>query len=198
MLKSVAESEQLDYYEVPGEAAFYGPKIDFMARDALGREHQLATPQLDFVQPARFGLSYTDTDGTPKVPVMIHYAMMGSIERFLSVFIEHTAGHFPVWVAPEQVRVLAVSEKTEEYARSVYEQLKQAGVRAGLDVSNESLGKKIRGAELFKVPYTLILGEREIEDRTVAIRQARLGDQGSMGVEEFIASITRQITSRSL
>ncbi len=197
-LRKVAESEDLDFYEVPGEAAFYGPKIDFMARDALGREHQLATPQLDFVQPARFGLSYTDSDGSAQTPVMIHFALLGSIERFLSVFIEHTAGHFPVWVAPEQVRVVPVSEKVAEYAEGVYAHLKKLGVRVRLDTSNESLGKRIRAAEMFKVPYILVLGEREAESGQVAVRQAKVGDQGAITLDAFVEKITTEINSRSV
>ena len=197
-LRKVAESEDLDFNEVPGEAAFYGPKIDFMARDALGREHQLATPQLDFVQPARLGLGYTDSDGSAQTPVMIHFALLGSIERFLSVFIEHTAGHFPVWVAPEQVRVVPVSEKVAEYAEGVYAHLKKLGVRVRLDTSNESLGKRIRAAEMFKVPYILVLGEREAESGQVAVRQAKVGDQGAITLDAFVEKITTEINSRSV
>ena len=194
-LRKVLEGSGLEFYEAEGEAAFYGPKIDFMATDALGREHQLATPQLDFVQPARFELTYVDSDGQSKTPVMIHFALLGSIERFLSVYIEHTAGSFPVWLSPEQVRVLPVSDKFSEYGQKVLVELKAAGVRASLD-DGESLGKRIRAAESVKVPYTLVVGEREQEAREVAVRKRGEGDLGSKSSMEFIKDITDEISSR--
>jgi threonyl-tRNA synthetase len=198
ILKDVVVKNKLDFYEMEGEAAFYGPKIDFMAKDALGREHQLATPQLDFVQPARFGLEYTNEKGEAETPVMIHFALMGSIERFLSVYIEHTAGVFPLWLAPEQVRVLPISEKLVEYANSVREELKKAGARVEIDDSNESLGKKIRNAELMKVPYVLVVGEKEQESNTIAVRKFGKGDLGSQKIDEFIATLTTSVKNRSL
>ncbi|MEI7818549.1 MAG: threonine--tRNA ligase [bacterium] len=197
VLKEVAEEAQLEWYEGPGEAAFYGPKIDFMATDALGREHQLATPQLDFVQPDRFGLSYTDSDGSDKTPVMIHFALLGSIERFLSVYIEHTGGIFPVWLAPEQVRVLPISEKVADYADEVLAKLVESGIRAKQDASAESLGKRIRAAELMKVPYTLVVGEREAADQAVAVRRFGEGDIGVQSLDEFVAKITTETQQRS-
>jgi len=163
-LKAAVLKNGLDYYEQAGEAAFYGPKIDFMATDAIGREHQVATVQLDFVQPDRFGLTYTGEDGAPTTPVMIHCALLGSIERFLSVYIEHTAGRFPIWTAPEQVRFITVNQEaaTTEFAESIRQHAFDLGLRVTVDNSNESVGKKIRGAELLKIPYTVVLGEKEI------------------------------------
>ncbi|HSX46427.1 MAG TPA: threonine--tRNA ligase, partial [Patescibacteria group bacterium] len=163
-LKNAVIANKLDYFEQEGEAAFYGPKIDFMVTDALGREHQLATVQLDFVMPERFGLEYTAEDGSPERPVMIHCALLGSIERFLSVYIEHTAGKFPVWLAPEQVRLLTVNQEqaTVDFAHKTYEEGRKLGLRISVDNSNESVGKKIRAAELMKVPYSIVIGEKEI------------------------------------
>jgi threonyl-tRNA synthetase len=194
-LRKVLEESELEFYEAEGEAAFYGPKIDFMATDALGREHQLATPQLDFVQPERFELTYVDSDGQSKTPVMIHFALLGSIERFLSVYIEHTAGAFPVWLSPEQVRVLPVSDKFSEYGQKVVAELKASGVRVGLD-DGESLGKRIRAAEAAKVPYTLVVGEREQEAGEVAVRKRGEGDLGSKSSVEFCKDIADEISSR--
>jgi threonyl-tRNA synthetase len=194
-LRKVLEESELEFYEAEGEAAFYGPKIDFMATDALGREHQLATPQLDFVQPQRFELTYVDSDGQSKTPVMIHFALLGSIERFLSVYIEHTAGAFPVWLSPEQVRVLPVSDKFSEYGQKVVAELKAVGVRASLD-DGESLGKRIRAAEAAKVPHTLVVGEREQEAGEVAVRKRGEGDLGSKSSVEFLKDITSEIKSR--
>lgn len=162
----------IDYYEQEGEAAFYGPKIDFMATDALGREHQLATAQLDFVQPERFELEYIDQDGQPQRPVMIHCALLGSLERFLSVYIEHTAGKFPVWVAPEQLRIVKVkdSEAVDKMIDELVADAKTSHVRYTVDDSNNSIGKKIRSAELYKVPYVVVVGEKEAESGKLGVR----------------------------
>ncbi len=163
-LKQAVVSNGMDYFEEAGEAAFYGPKIDFMATDAIGREHQVATVQLDFVQPARFGLEYTDEQNNAIQPVMIHCALLGSIERFLSVYIEHTAGKFPVWLAPEQVRLITVNqeESTVLFAEAAKKKAKELGLRVTADNSNESVGKKIRNSVMDKVPYTVVIGEKEI------------------------------------
>jgi len=178
-LKSAVIANQLDYYEQEGEAAFYGPKIDFMATDAIGREHQVATVQLDFVQPERFSLEYTNTEGSPERPVMIHCALLGSIERFLSVFIEHTGGWFPFWVAPEQVRVLTINDSVSEYVAEIEEvvratvlmtPVKYNEVRYSVDARNESLGKKIREATAYKIPVQLIVGPKDMESRQVSVR----------------------------
>lgn len=178
-LKAAVEKNGLDYFEEDGEAAFYGPKIDFMATDAIGREHQVATVQLDFVQPERFGLQYTDTEGNFQMPVMIHCALLGSIERFLSVFIEHTAGWFPLWVAPEQVRILTINDTVLDYVEEIESVLggvvlmkpvKYNELRFTRDDRNESLGKKIREATKFKIPVQLIVGNQDKEAREVSVR----------------------------
>ena len=178
-LKAAVASNELDYFEQDGEAAFYGPKIDFMATDAIGREHQVATVQLDFVQPGRFGLQYTDGEGNAQTPVMIHCALLGSIERFLSVFIEHTAGWFPFWVAPEQVRILTINDTVLDYVDEVKAVLanitlmrpvKYNEIRYTLDDRNESLGKKIREATTWKIPVQLIIGQQDKDNREVSVR----------------------------
>jgi len=178
-LKAAVMAKQLDYFEQEGEAAFYGPKIDFMATDAIGREHQVATVQLDFVQPERFGLEYTDEAGEMARPVMIHSALLGSIERFLSVFIEHTAGWFPFWIAPEQVRILTINNTVEDYVDEITSVLrtvvlmrpiKYNEVRYTTDMRNESLGKKIREATVVKIPVQIIVGPRDKANRQVSVR----------------------------
>ena len=178
-LKAAVIAKQLDYFEQEGEAAFYGPKIDFMATDAIGREHQVATVQLDFVQPERFGLEYTDEAGDMARPVMIHSALLGSIERFLSVFIEHTAGWFPFWIAPEQVRILTINNTVEDYVAEITSVLKTVvlmrpikynEVRYTTDTRNESLGKKIREATVVKIPVQIIVGPRDKANRQVSVR----------------------------
>lgn len=184
-LKAAVIANQLDYFEQEGEAAFYGPKIDFMATDAIGREHQLATAQLDFVQPGRFGLQYIDADNNPQVPVMIHCAMLGSIERFLSVFIEHTAGWFPLWAAPEQVRILTINDTVSDYVDQIVATLGEIvlmkpvrynELRFTVDDRNESLGKKIREATSWKVPVQLIVGPRDKDAKMVSVRTQK-GEQ---------------------
>ena len=178
-LKSAVEKVGLDYFEQEGEAAFYGPKIDFMATDAIGREHQVATVQLDFVQPQRFGLEYADADGDFTTPVMIHCALLGSIERFLSVFIEHTGGWFPFWAAPEQVRILTINDTVLEYVDKIttilsditlMEPVRYNDVRFTIDSRNESLGKKIREATSMKIPVQLIVGPKDMEANEVSVR----------------------------
>lgn len=178
-LKQAVIANELEYFEQEGEAAFYGPKIDFMATDAIGREHQVATVQLDFVQPQRFGLSYTDTEGNAAQPVMIHCALLGSIERFLSVFIEHTAGWFPFWVAPEQIRILTINDTVLDYVDEIKAVLSDTvlmtpvrynELRFTVDDRNESLGKKIREATTAKIPVQLIIGGKDLEAREVSVR----------------------------
>lgn len=178
-LKSAVAANGMEYFEEEGEAAFYGPKIDFMATDAIGREHQVATVQLDFVMPERFGLEYTDSDGGVQSPVMIHCALLGSVERFLSVFIEHTAGWFPFWCAPEQVRILTINDTVMDYVDEIkatlsevvlIKPLKYNEVRFTTDDRNESLGKKIREATAMKIPVQLIVGPKDKEAREVSVR----------------------------
>ena len=178
-LEKVAKDKKLDYYIAEGDAAFYGPKIDFIAVDALGREWQVATVQLDFVQPKRFELEYIDEAGSAQTPIMIHCALLGSVERFLSVYIEHTAGHFPFWLAPEQVRILTISNAVAEYvgeitrildATVLMEPLKYNELRYKIDDRNESIGKKIRDAELDKVPVIFIVGPKDEGAQIVSVR----------------------------
>lgn len=179
-IKEAAIENGLDYFEMEGEAAFYGPKIDFMAEDAIGREHQVATIQLDFVQPERFGLTFVNENGEKEQPVMIHHATLGSIERFMSVFIEHTSGWFPFWCAPEQVRILTVNDQVLDYVEKIKQilsevtletPLKHNDLRYTADVSDESLGKKIKRAVSMKTPVLLIVGERDKQNGTVSVRE---------------------------
>lgn len=203
-LKNAVITAGLDYYEQTGEAAFYGPKIDFMATDALGREHQLATAQLDFVQPDRFNLEYNDEDGIAKRPVMIHCAILGSIERFLSVYIEHTAGNFPLWCAPEQVRLISVKDVDEvnQLTNSLCETLRKANIRVESDTSNNSVGKKIRSAVKEKVPYIIVIGDKEVETQqfSVRIRDDLKSDENTSGVtygvKDLIKAINREVDER--
>lgn len=203
-LEKLARHFKLEYEVGLGEAALYGPKMDFMARDALGRTHQLATVQLDYAQPERFGLEYTNESGTIERPVMIHCALLGSLERFLSVYIEHTAGAFPVWVAPEQVRLLTVSEKPEiiNFALKLQEKMRSAGIRVEADLASESVGKKIREAGVWKVPYSLVIGEKEVETGQLKprVHQGFAGENepGEVSVDEFITALIREISERSL
>lgn len=178
-LKNIADNENLPYSIEKGEAAFYGPKLDFKFKDAIGREWQLATIQLDFNMPERFGLEYTDKDGSKKTPVMIHRAISGSLERFLSVIIEHFAGAFPLWLSPVQLKILPVSEKHFEYARAIGQELKQNNLRIEIDESNENLGKKVRQAKLEKVPYFLVLGDKETTEKNITLESR---DEGNLGV----------------
>ena len=191
-LKKAVLKNQLEFFEVKGEAAFYGPKIDFMATDAIGREHQVATIQLDFVQPERFGLEFIDNEGNSSRPVMIHCALLGSVERFLSVFIEHTAGWFPFWSAPEQVRILTINDTVIDYVEEIEKILndtvlmhpvKYNEVRFNRDDRNESLGKKIKEATAMKVPVQLIVGPRDKEGREVSVR-AQSGEE-KIGINEL-------------
>ena len=198
-LKSAVEKVGLDYFEQEGEAAFYGPKIDFMATDAIGREHQVATVQLDFVQPQRFGLEYADTDGNFTTPVMIHCALLGSVERFLSVFIEHTGGWFPFWAAPEQVRILTINDTVLEYVDKIttilsgitlMNPVRYNDVRFTIDSRNESLGKKIREATSMKIPVQLIVGPKDMEANEVSIRTQSGEEKISLGqLAEYIKSL---------
>ncbi len=197
ILKEIIEDAGLEYYEEKGEAAFYGPKIDFMAMDALGREWQLATPQLDFVQPQRFGLKYADKDGQEKTPVMIHFAMMGSIERFLSAYIEHTAGNFPIWLSPEQIRIAPVndSSKVRENVDKITSILQKKSIRFMIDETDDSVSKKIKKAASLKVPITLIIGDKEAKSGEVSPRlRADISlSKGSYSFEDFAETI-KQIT----
>jgi threonyl-tRNA synthetase len=178
-----------EYKIKEGDGAFYGPKIDFEVMDALERRHQCATIQLDYQLPRRFELQYAGADNLLHTPVVIHRAVMGSFERFIGILIEHYGGNFPVWLAPEQVRILTVSEKTNEYGHAVLAQMKAAGVRATFDDGDEKVGYKIRAAHGKKLPYMAVIGPREVEEGTVAVRGSNDVDLGSIKVEDFIARV---------
>jgi threonyl-tRNA synthetase len=199
ILEQVAKNLGLKYDIAAGDAAFYGPKIDIMVTDSLGREWQCATEQLDFVMPERFGLTYIDTDGTEKPVVMIHKALLGSFERFLSVYIEHTNGHFPLWVAPEQLRVATLSDEDSivKMAKEVVAKAKAAGIRAELDDTNESVGKKIREAEVMKVPYTVVIGGKEVESGRLTPRpRSDLPEIPESSVDELLQRLSDDSKSR--
>lgn len=195
-LKKALEDMGLEYIVNEGDGAFYGPKIDFHLRDSLGRTWQCGTIQLDFQMPQRFDLEYTAEDGSKKRPIMIHRVCFGSIERFIGILIEHFAGKFPVWLAPVQVKVIPVSEKSMEYAAGVYEKLKAAGIRTELDHKDEKVGYKIRQAQLEKVPYMLVLGEKEAAEGAITVRSRDKGDLGAAGLEDFIADIKKMVAAK--
>ena len=197
-IRSVLLEMALPFEEAPGEAAFYGPKADFIVRDCLGRQWQLGTVQLDYVLPERFGLTYTGADNAPHRPVMIHRAPFGSMERFMGILIEHFAGAFPLWLAPEQVRVLPISEKFNEYAQKVVSELKSAGLRAEVDLRAEKIGAKIRNAQIEKIPVMLVVGAKEAEDGTVSYRDRLDGDQGAIPLADALARIKQESESRAI
>ena len=196
--RSAAATLGVPFTEEPGEAAFYGPKIDFVVKDVIGREWQLGTVQVDYNLPVRFNLSYIGADNQKHRPVMIHRAPFGSMERFCGVLIEHFAGAFPTWLSPEQVRVLTISEKTDDFARAVFDQLKAAGIRASLDDASEKIGAKIRSAQLEKIPYMLVIGQKEAEANSVSVRHRSRGDLGTQSVDAFLESVTKEVAERAL
>ena len=179
-----------------GEAAFYGPKLDFMIKDAIGRRWQLGTIQVDYNLPERFKLEYTAEDNTKKTPVMVHRAPFGSMERFTAVLIEHTAGHFPLWLIPDQVAILPISEKYNDYAQRVAKYLDSVGVRATLDVRNEKIGRKIRDNEIKRVPYMVVVGEKEAAEGLVSMRKQGGGEQATMSMEEFAKRINDEVAAQ--
>lgn len=189
----VAEEKGLNTVIVPGEAAFYGPKMDFMVKDALGRKWQLGTIQVDYNLPERFELEYIGKDNQKHRPVMIHRAPFGSMERFVAVLLEHTAGNFPLWLTPEQVIILPISEKFIDYAKKVCQLLNNSDIRTQIDERNEKTGKKIRDAELMKIPYMLVIGEREEKEGVVSVRKHGSGDLGSQKIDEFVSNLTREV-----
>ena len=176
-----------------GEAAFYGPKLDFMVKDAIGRRWQLGTIQVDYNLPERFKLEYTAEDNSKQMPVMVHRAPFGSMERFTAVLIEHTAGHFPLWLTPEQVAILPISEKYNDYGQKVADYLAEHDIRATLDGRNEKIGRKIRDNELKRVPYMLVVGEQEAAEGLVAMRKQGGGEQSTMKMEEFARRINEEV-----
>jgi threonyl-tRNA synthetase len=191
-IQEAADERGLKTIAVEGEAAFYGPKLDFMVKDALNRSWQLGTIQVDYVLPERFDLEYVGSDNQKHRPVMIHRAPFGSIERFVAVLIEHCAGNFPLWLAPDQIAVLPISERFNDYAIAVFEKLKEHDIRGLLDDRDEKVGRKIRDAETKKIPYMLIVGEREAAENKVAVRKHGQGDQGSLGLDEFVNTFKKE------
>lgn len=188
-----AEEKGLNTVVETGEAAFYGPKLDFMVKDALGRKWQLGTIQVDYNLPERFELEYTGSDNLKHRPVMIHRAPFGSLERFVAVLIEHCAGNFPLWLTPEQFIVLPISEKFEDYGKKVLESLNNSDIRGLIDLRDEKIGRKIRDAEIKKIPFMLIIGEKEMQDGMVSVRKHGEGDKGSMTIEEFSVHLQKEI-----
>jgi len=197
-IRNVLKGMTLDFSEELGEAAFYGPKIDFVVRDCLNREWQLGTVQVDYVLPERFDLKYTGADGNPHRPIMIHRAPFGSFERFVGILIEHFAGAFPSWLAPVQVRVLPVVDEVLPYAEKVYAHCRQVGIRTELDKRAEKIGYKIRSAETEKVPFMLVIGKRESEQGSVSIRVRTQGDQGSLPLEDALSRLKRELARPSV
>ncbi|NRB28213.1 MAG: threonine--tRNA ligase [Roseibacillus sp.] len=197
-LRDAVQTLGVDYAEEPGEAAFYGPKIDFVVKDVIGREWQLGTVQVDYNLPERFDLSYIGADNRPHRPVMIHRAPFGSLERFVGLLIEHFEGKFPVWLAPEQVRVLSISEKHNAYSEGVVRMLAEAGVRVASDLAADKIGAKIRLARLDRVPYMLIIGAREEESQSVSVRHRDRDDLGTMTLNDFVGQVCEEIRNRSL
>jgi threonyl-tRNA synthetase len=188
-LETVAKRLNLPYKRVEGEAAFYGPKLDFMFNDALGRERQLATAQLDFVMPERFSLEYTDNEGNKQAPVMIHRAIAGSLERFMAIMIEHFAGRFPLWLSPVQLSIIPVADTHSEYAENIAGTLRDAGFRVDLDTSKESMGKKIRTAKKAKLPYFIVIGDQEVANQTVTLESRDTGESTSHTISELLGKL---------
>lgn len=196
ILRDILTEENIPFVEAPGEAAFYGPKMDIVVKDAIGREWQISTIQLDFNMPKRFELTYTDSDGKEKQPVMIHRALIGSPDRFLGILIEHFSGNFPVWLSPVQVKVIPVRDNHNDYAKEVFSKLKSAGIRAEFDDRDENLGKKIRAAKVDLTPYFLVIGDKEIETNSVTVESRDAGNLGQMSADDFLMKIQEEINSK--
>ena len=197
-LRSALEELGLPYVVNEGDGAFYGPKIDFHLEDSIGRTWQCGTIQLDFQLPQRFELEYTGADGEKHRPIMIHRVVFGSIERFIGILIEHFAGAFPTWLAPVQVKILPISDKYADYSKEVLDKLTEAGIRAEMDTRSEKIGYKIREAQTQKIPYMLVVGQKEEEEKTVSVRSRFAGDEGASSVESFIESIQKEIEEKNL
>ena len=193
VMERILKDQDVDYTVGIDEAAFYGPKLDFMVKDALGRRWQLGTIQVDYNLPERFQLEYTGADNQKHRPVMIHRAPFGSLERFVAVLLEHTAGKFPLWLAPDQAIILPISEKFNDYAYEVARQLTEADVRVTVDDRNEKIGRKIRDNEMRRIPYMLIVGEKEAENGEVSVRKQGEGDKGTMKITTFAEEIAQQV-----
>lgn len=192
------ENNNRDYHIEEGDGAFYGPKIDIIMKDAIGRDWQMGTIQLDFQIPRRFNLKYINKKGQEETPVVVHRVIYGSIERFIGILIEHFAGAFPLWLAPVQVEVLTISQNQAPYATKVHQKLQENGLRVQLNDSDQSLNKKIRDAESQKIPYMLIIGDQEVKDKNVSVRQRGEKDLGSMPISQFIDLANKKIDTKAL
>jgi len=197
-IQEVADEMELDYFVAAGEASFYGPKIDFIIRDAIGRKWQLGTVQVDYVMPERFDLTYIGSDNDKHRPVIIHRAPFGSMERFTSILIEHFAGNFPLWLSPEQIRILPISDDQNEIAHQYASVLRESGIRLTVDGRSEQIGAKIRDAETAKIPYMVIIGAKEMKNGTVSVRKHRKGDIGTFEFSDFLSKINTEISEKSL
>ena len=196
MVRKVLIDTNTPFVEVQNEAAFYGPKIDVQIWSAIGKEFTLATNQVDFAQGQSFKLSFTNKDNHPEVPLIIHRAPLGTHERFIGFLLEHYAGKFPTWLAPLQVKILPISDKFMDYANTILETLKKADIRAEIDDRSEKIGKKIRDTEVAKVPYMLVIGEKEMNEGKVAVRRQGKGDLGTKLIDEFVQDILAEIKNR--
>jgi threonyl-tRNA synthetase len=195
-LKKALDSIKMEYKINEGDGAFYGPKIDFHLEDSIGRTWQCGTIQLDFQMPERFDLSYIGADGEKHRPVMIHRVVFGSIERFIAILTEHFAGAFPVWLSPIQVKILPLVDKHHEYAAKVQKELEAKGIRVEIDLRNEKIGYKIREAQLEKIPYMLVIGDKEMDNNMVAVRSRKEGDLGAMSLNDFMNKIDQEIKGK--
>lgn len=196
-LRDALEAKGMEYKINEGDGAFYGPKIDFHLEDSIGRTWQCGTIQLDFQMPERFDLTYVGSDGEKHRPVMIHRVVFGSIERFIAILTEHFAGAFPTWLAPVQVKILPIIEKHHDYALEIQKVLEEKNIRTEIDLRNEKIGYKIREAQMEKIPYMLIIGDKEIENRAVSVRSRKDGDLGSMPFDGFVDKIIEEIETKS-
>src|SRR3989338_5719532 len=199
LLEEILVENKIDYVKIEGEAAIYGPKMDLIAKDSLGRELQISTIQLDFIMPERFGLKYTDKDGSEKTPVMIHRAIVGSPERFMGILIEHYAGNFPLWLSPVQVKVIPVRDTHNAYAQEVFDFLKENNIRAEIDLADENLGKKVRQAKNEKIPYWIVLGDKEVASKEVTVEARGDGEGkklGSLLIEKFLERLQKEIKEK--
>ena len=197
LLEEILKENKIEYFVGIGEAAIYGPKMDIITTDSIGREWQISTIQLDFIMPERFGLKYTDKDGKEKTPVMVHRAIIGSPERFMGILIEHYAGNFPLWLSPVQVKVIPVRDSHNEYSKKVFEVLKKAGIRAELDINDENLGKKVRVAKVQKIPYWIVIGDKDIEAGKITLENREKGNLGQFSSEEVVKMFTEEIEKKS-
>ena len=195
-LREILKELGINFYEAKGEAAFYGPKLDVQLKSAVGHDVTVSTCQLDFLLPERFELEYVGEDGKMHRPVVIHRAILGSLDRFMCFLIEETKGAFPLWLSPVQVKVLTISDNFIDYAKEVVEKLQKENIRVEIDDRNEKIGYKIRETQLQKVPYMLVLGEKEEKDKLVAVRDRKQGDIGAMKLDEFISKVNEEIKNR--